>query len=510
MNQLDKNNIRGRVLYSLSGNIIRAGLSFLTGILIAKGMGPESFGVFGFLLASFTVLTQMLDLGSSSAFSTFMSKRNRSASYLIYYCSWLLIQFIALFVFIYFLAPDIVVQKLWQGEERELVTIAFIAVFMQQKGWVTVSQIGESQRFTKHVQLVSILVALAHFIIISILLYNDTITVRLIYWIIAAEFALGIAVVLYILPMQYAKETESFGKILGEYKVYCLPLIPNAWIMIICMFGDTWLLQFYGGSVEQAFYAVAMQFSVICLIATRSILSILWKEVAEAFSEGDTAKVRILFSSSTRWLHAFGAFIACFLIPWTSEIIVISLGPEYIAGSLAMAIMFLYPIDQARGQVAGTMLLAMEMTKVTLFIGVVSNVLGLTVTYFLVASPTEVVPGLGLGSTGLALKMVLVQFLTVNVSIWWVSKTLKIEGNDLYQFFVIGLFLSFGYISNFGINYIVGDTFGFIFKFGLSGVMYTLLVISVVYKWHSLFLINVSQKDRINSFLRSVLNKTKI
>lgn len=494
-------------MYSLSGNIVRAGLSFFTGILIAKGLGPESFGVFGFLLASFTVLIQLLDLGSSSAFSTFISKRSRTGSYIAYYCIWLLIQFCILFSFIYVLAPDIVVEKLWQDEERELVVIAFVAVFMQQKGWITVSQIGESQRLTKHVQLISILVALFHFIIISGLLYADSISVKIIFGVVAAEFAVGILVAVFIFPLKYAQESEPFSKILGEYKKFCIPLIPNAWIMILCMFADTWLLQFYGGAVEQAFYAVAMQFSVICLIATRSILSILWKEVAEAFSNGDTAKVRILFSRSTRWLHSFGAFIACFLIPWTSEIIEISLGAEYIAGAVAMALMFLYPIDQARGQVAGTMLLAMEMTKITLFIGIFSNLFGLIVTYFLVASPTETIPGLGLGSTGLALKMVLVQFLTVNISIFLISKVLKMKESISYQFYVIALFLCFGFGSYVAVNFAIGDLFGFIFKFGVSGLLYTILVGFVVYRWHSLFLISNSQKSKIRYLILSKVRR---
>ena len=59
----------------------------------------------------------------------------------------------------------------------------------------------------------------------------------------------------------------------------------------IYIFTDRWLLQYYSGSVEQAYYSVAAQFAAIALIFTTSILRIFWKEISEAQEKGNNEVV---------------------------------------------------------------------------------------------------------------------------------------------------------------------------------------------------------------------------
>ncbi|MFN3467993.1 MAG: oligosaccharide flippase family protein, partial [Candidatus Brocadiales bacterium] len=65
--------IKFRFLASILANVTRMGLGLLTGLLVARGLGPAEFGSFSFLLTSFTAISQLLDMGSSQAFYTFVS-----------------------------------------------------------------------------------------------------------------------------------------------------------------------------------------------------------------------------------------------------------------------------------------------------------------------------------------------------------------------------------------------------------------------------------------------------
>ncbi|OUS31468.1 hypothetical protein A9Q99_02545 [Gammaproteobacteria bacterium 45_16_T64] len=498
------NKVFNRVAYSVIGNVTRALLSFITGILLARGLGPAEYGVFGFLLASFTALTQLLDMGSSNAFITFISQRIRSKSYLLYYGLWILLQFLFSIILIVAVVPDDFLRELWHGESRERVFVSFVAVFLQNKVWQAAVQIGESQRFTHIVQAVSVSIACVHLIIIVLLFWSGRPSIEFVYGIVAVEFFLGSCVAIWFFPLRYSKDKEAPSAVIREYGKYCYPLVPTVWVAVLTGFADTWLLQRFGGAIEQAYYVVALQFSVVSLIATRSVLNILWKEVSEAYQAKKVEVVRKLFTRTTKSLYCLGAMISGALIPWVDEIISIFLGDSYLAGSLVMMIMFIYPIDQARGQVAGTMLLAMEMTKSTLVLGVVSNVIGVLLTYFLLAPADANVPGLGLGASGLALKMVVVQFFTVNVSLWWISRRLGMKAEWLYQFYGLFLFLFLGYLTNLLVNLSLGSSTAILLRMLLNGLGYLVLIGVAIYKFPSLIGLSHAQARELFAKVRSV------
>lgn len=448
--------ILSRFISSLVANLLRALLSFATGILLARGLGPEEYGVFAFLLASFTALTQLLDMGTSNAFFTFSSKRFRARSHILYYTGWLLVQFLLSVLFIGVIAPDSWIDQIWQGESRVRVLIAFVAVFLQYKVWQTIVHIGESQRLTHRVQALSVMVGVTHILLVIFLYWSDNLSIEIIYYILIGEFLLAALVAYMLFPLQYSDNTDSLSQTFKEYRTYCLPLIAYVWITMLAELANSWFLQKYAGPVQQAYYAVAVQFAAVSLIATRSVLNILWKEVAEAYAQNNIERVRKLFDLVTRALFHIGAAISGFLIPWATNIINVTLGEAYLGGVIAMSLMFIYPVDQARGQVSGSMYLAMGKTRPYVVIGVMVNIIGLLATYFILAPTDAKIPGLGLGATGLAIKMLAVQSLSVNVYLWWLSRYLNMSFAWAYQITGLGTFLLLGYLAYWMANAVMG------------------------------------------------------
>jgi len=506
--------IFSRLIASIFGNLLKSALSFFTGILLARGLGPSEYGEFAFLLSSFMMLTQLLDMGSSNAFYTFISQKLRSQRFYLYYILWVTSQFIFSVLLLSMLTPESWIQDLWQGESRERVVFAFIAVFFQQQIWQMISQIGESQRLTHRIQLINVLNGCIHFSVIGILYWWNILSIKLVFSVIIVEY-IGIVVVAYfMLRLQYTKETKSFWQIFTDYKIYCLPLIPYAWISFADGFASTWLLQHYAGSIQQAYYAVAMQFSAISLLATRSVLSILWKEIAEANNQNNYKHVLNLFNNATKALFFIAGLITGFLIPWVREIIHFTLGEAYIAGVTAMSLMFFYPINQARGQVNGATFLALELTRPYVVIGIFGMSTSIVVAYFVLAPTNADIPGLGLGSTGMALKMIGLQFISVNVSIWWLTQHLKGHFDWLYQFTGIGVFLFFGYIAYSGANGPVGETLPIVIRVMLAAGIYMAATMMVLYRVPVLFGIERVQLDRyikkLSDFTMRGLNRIEL
>ena len=108
--------------------------------------------------------------------------------------------------------------------------------------------------------------------------------------------------------------------------------------------------------------------------------------------------------------------------------------------------MFFYPVHQSLGQITGTMLYALEKTKTQNYIGIFFMFISILIAYLLLAPKKAIIPGFGLGASGLALKMVICQIISVNISSYFVSRYIKIPF-DWYHQLIVLLILPMGFLS---------------------------------------------------------------
>jgi hypothetical protein len=73
--------------------------------------------------------------------------------------------------------------------------------------------------------------------------------------------------------------------------------------------------------------------------------------------------------------------------------------------------------------------------------------LGIVVTYFVLAPPDASSPGFGLGSGGLAGKMVIMQLLAVNVIAIYLARSLQVEFDWVYQPVSLLICLGMGWLA---------------------------------------------------------------
>jgi O-antigen/teichoic acid export membrane protein len=477
--------VRRRFAFTVGANLLRSVLSFVTGMLLARSLGPVSFGNMAFLLGTFVAIRQILDMGSSTAFYTFMSQRPQSRRFVNWFFGWLGVQFVVPLCVVGLLFPSQWIEVIWRGEQRSLVLLAFAAAFMQNSLWPVVQQFGESRRQTLWVQGVGVAIVAIHLLAMVSLWLIGGLGLYAIFTAIALEYVAAAIVMHKWLRNRTPNDsmlTEAApASVLRLYLRYCLPLIPYSWIGFAYEFADRWLLQNYGGSVQQAYYAVSAQFAGIALIATSSILNIFWKEIAEAHYNADHARTHLLYRRISRTLFLVGAIIAGYLAPWAEELLRLILSGAYAGGASTLVIMFLYPIHQSMGQIGGTMLYATERVTLQVVIGIVFMVVSMGVTYLVLAPADAVVPGLGLAAEGLALKMVGLQIIQANIVAYIIARIWKWRFDWAFQPVSLLGCLALGWVAHRTAIELGSGSWPVPADMALGGILYMMLTAALVY-----------------------------
>ncbi len=488
--------IRGRFGFSLLANLSKVVITFGTGLLVARGLGPEQYGKMMFLLTTFVGFRSLLDMGTSTAFFTFLSQRQRSLHFVGWYFAWLGVQFFIPFLAIAFLFPEEWIELVWKGEERSLVIIAFVAAYMQSVFWATVLQMGESQRLTRWVQVVAVLTALIHLFMMVWAFWGGWLTVRWILLLTAIEFSVAVAVTVNRLHFPLiSEETDSLKVVVNEFCRYCFPLIPYAWLSFAYLFTDRWLLQNYSGSVQQAYYSVADQFASIATLATVSILNIFWKEIAEAHQQNNHERVTLLYRQVTRGLFFVAALVAGFLAPWAEDILRMTLGAAYVGGTATLMIMFFNPLYQSMGQIGAVMAYATGRVAAYVKIGMVMMALSIIMTYFVLANAESPLPGLELGSVGLAGKVVVIHIISVNAFSFYLARCLGVKFEWLFQPLAI-LVCSCAGLIVYSLSRALMVNYGVFAQLVTAGIFYMVLTALSLYALP--FLVGMSRSGLVN------------
>lgn len=501
-----------RFAINVVANILKSIQTFVAGLLIARGLGPDQYGKMVYLLGTFTAIRQLTDFGSSTTFFTLISKRRRDWRFVAIYLAWQLIQFVGTFVAIIFLLPKTLAEMIWRGENNGLILLAFMASYLQSSLWSTVIQIGEAMRVTWVVQLVGTIVGFVHCILMLILLTFNLISVSLVLKIIVCEWSFALCFMLYRVKL-VSFECERSGNlktIFDEFRLYCLPLVPYAWISFAYEMSDKWMLQTYGGNTQQAFYAVGNQFGSIAGVATASMLNVFWKEVAEAYDQGLVNRVNTLFVFVLKSLYLFASIVSGFLIPWAPNLLSLALGESFRSGSGVLIIMLLYPIHQSMGQVCGAMLYATGKTKISVVAGAISMILSILLTSFLLVPHFGISAIIGDTSVVIASKMVLLQIISVNIVSVYIVRSMNISYDWAAQLLPVLTCIILGRLSymlfgclNFSNDLAVANSiFPGIF---VSGLVYLSLVVVITKRCPICAGFNRHEIDQMDSMMRKML-----
>lgn len=430
--------IKKRYSYKLFTNMVGALMNLITLTFVLRTLGPEAFGKFDFVTTNLTSFLGILTPGFETAYFNWISRKGHKentdvATGICLYWGLVNVLFLAFFIclsiiisFNNILWPDIPVWVLWLGLGWASLTFIFqlLSYLADGKAFtVSLEKIRLGQNFFRFTGLFIIfsigLLNLASYFLLQILLISIAIWC-LFYWLVKKNA----------FSIKYFNYKSYDITRIREFTSFCIKFVKPLVFLSVVSFGisyfDRWFLQFIGGSSEQGFYSLALRLGAVAMLFTSSMTPIIMREFGQAYENNDFPLLRKLFERIEIFIF-ISAVVGVFLSFQSSNVVQIFGGEQYNLAIYPVSIMFLAPVHQTLGQLSTSLLNATSQTllysKITLF----QIVIGFPITYILIAPAHYLIPGLGLGSIGLALKLVIVQILITNIFLFYNARFLKIS-----------------------------------------------------------------------------------
>lgn len=428
-----------RYLITLSSNIIRAILNFIVSISVARYLMPEAYGNYQYILTILTAVLLFINMGTENAYFTFISQKLQSFRFHLFYFGWQFLQLcIALFLII--VLSDDLYQVLLKDLEKSLILIALVAVFFVNNVQNSINHIIESIRMTYYSQMISIVVALFHLVIVLGFIYFDNLTIETLFKILFIEYLFySIVILLLIKKFQlFSDDPFKFKLVFKKFYIYSKPLFFLSLGVFISTFIDRWLIQTYIGAEGQAFFSISIQFSALIILVTSSVLKIFRKEIAESLEEGDLEKTRKYFEAISKNLFIFTTLVSSVLFFFSEEVLRYFYTDAYLGASLVFKLIMLYPIFQSMGQLYSSFSFASSQTRLYTNISYFTLTLGIILALFFVSDK-----GLGMGAEGIAIKFLILGVVSTSILEYTILKYLKSEYDFFYKLkYVIAIFVA--------------------------------------------------------------------
>lgn len=470
-----------RYLAKLGGNSFGVVFNLINASIVPRALGTVAYGNFEFLLSFFNQIIGFFDMGTSTAFYNKLSRRNNDIGIIHTYGQFVIGVFLIILLFIEIVWFFNLESKVWPQQEWSFI---FLSALLSYLIWVhnIFRKVIDAFGCTIRSELMVVIIKSIGLVMTIILFQGSWLTLSnlfikelVFYFLLILTFSW---IILQFRKTQVSTYSSSEKEVLKELWKYSSPLIFAAMIGLIVGLTDRWLLQKYSGSEEQGFYSLAFRIAGVSFIFTAAMIQLIMREYSIHYEKGEIEKIRGLFKRYLPMLYALSAYLASFISLQADTIVWLFAGDRFMGAGAAMMYMAFYPVHQTYGQMNGALLLAAEKTKLYGNISVSLMLLGLLSTWFLLM-PVKY-GGVNSGSVGLATKMLIVQFIGVNIQLWFNTKMLSLKFNYffLHQIAVIILFLSLSWLAT---SFSFWISLPRIYTFFMTGLLYTFFVIISIY-----------------------------
>ncbi len=480
--------LASRYFFKLLANIASVPVYLIMEALLPRALGPIMYGNYNFATTVFTQLLGFLDMGTSTCFYNALSRRQNEVSLIRFYLGICLVLFcVAMCVGLFMLWPTAGTIFL-PDIPPWLAPLAALFAYLTWIGRVLRST-NDAIGATIHSEIIRTVVSLACVFLLVLLFLSDTLTIWTLFlqqYLMLAMTAIGFW---YVTRANYRERNIALTTKLSkndiktyssEFWSYSHPLFVQALLSFLMLSAERWLLQLFNGSAEQGFFALSQKVSMACFLFVSAMTPLIMRELSIAWGQKDTETMGRLLTRFSPILFFISAYFSCFTVAEAETLVDLFGGAQFAAAILPVQIMALYPLHQALGQLAGSVFHATGRTHILRNMTIAECFYGSLATWLLVAPPSFM--GLGLGATGLALKTVCVQFITVNAYLWIATRFIPFSfwKNLGYQFLATAILLCSAAAAREMTSFFpLGESFSLL-RFLASGLLYTFVTILLV------------------------------
>lgn len=474
-------------------------------LLIPRTLGPLNYGVFNFLTEYFNNYFIFASLGTDMAFFTALSSDSKNKKLIKYFILFTAITtFISIVIFTIIYHTSLV-KYVFPDQSGKNIILAFIYSVLFYL-FTKFRSYNDSIGFTAKTDKYIILQRILGLVILFGLLHKQLLTLETLFF--QHFLILAIIIIVWLIfhlsqKDQIDKDNEKlnkseFLKISKSIYEYSRPLFFYLLVSTTCIIADRYLLQIYGGGSQQGFYSFSYRLSTFIIMFTTAMTPIFTREFSMANRDNDKDKMKMLFEKYLPIFFLLSSFLSMYVIANGKSILHITAGNDFDDGLYSFVLMSLYPIHQTFGQLNGSAFYATHRTKQYANIGIVFSLIGMLITY-LILKDTRINSVIN-SSTGLSIKMVLINLISVNTLLWYNSKFLNLKFWKLI-FDQVKVILSTGFLI-FGINFLLKQVFTstiLILLFG--GAIYFIMVCLLVLFSPSLFGMDKSSSSLLSQYI---------
>ena len=477
--------LASRYLFKLIANLASVPVYLIMEALLPRALGPAMYGNYSFATTVFLQMTGFLDMGTSTCFYNALSRRQQEFSLIAFYLRVsLLIMAVTMLVacgLLYEPVGSLFLPQvpLW------LAPLAAFCAFLTWFGRVLRSMNDatgatiQSELWRTAVSLIC--VGLLVVLFLSGLL--NIITLFLQQYLMLTATAVGFWYVtwrtcrVHGISQSFRLAPIQLRAYLREFFTYSHPLFVQSLLSILMLSLERWLLQWFNGSSEQGYFALSQKVSMACFLFVSAMTPLIMRELSIAWGSRDTDSMGRLINRFAPLLYIIAAYFSCFTLVEAKALVGLFGGSAFVEAIVPVQIMALYPLHQAYGQLASSVFHATGRTRVLRNMTALECLYGFLLTWLLLA-PSDLW-GLGQGATGLAIKTVAVQFITVNCYLWLASRFIPLHfwRNLAHQILSLSILLTIAFAAReVTLIFPHGESFTLL-RFLASGLLYSLMTL---------------------------------
>ena len=500
-----------RFIYKFAANSVGVLASFFQAGLVSRALGPHSYGDYNFLINFFNQFVAFLEMRSATLLYTSISRdRARTAIVSVYFYVALAITLVTLsFPFTTFAFR--VQNAVWPGQNTLIIILASLLALV----------LWYSDLFAKICDALGITVSLERARTVNRILVLVAIAVAMRWSVLNIYSYLALLVtanLLLIAVLSIAlRRTKAFDRqslhpqkiemrsILGDLFAYSHPMFVFTLVGLASDYADRWMLQRFKGSVEQGLFSLALNIGLAFNVLINALHPLVMREFSLAFEQKNMERARNIFTKLITTSYTVSAFFLCYAGVNADGCVRIVGGQSFKDAAGVFAIMAFLPIIHNYSMLSGSVMYAAQKTKLLRNIGLATTPLSIATTFFLVG-PKEF-GALNLGATGVALKLVALEFIGNNIILYFNCRMLDLDfwKQLFHQVFVVVLLTGTAFLCRAGAFFMLGEmASNWLLVMVAGGLLY--VAASVVMFYFTPWLIGIDRHQAL-VFMKEALSK---
>tara|TARA_B100001059_G_C17839663_1_gene591208 strand:+ start:5194 stop:6684 length:1491 start_codon:yes stop_codon:yes gene_type:complete len=478
-------NLKKRYTAKLISNSSGAIFTFLSVAFLARSLGPSEFGLFQYLKVFFEKIIQFLLVGISGLFPK-LSQKPENINLIIFSIIYFLASSLCIILFsiliIFFNKNEIFFSTASTNTTYLVLLLVIFLTFIEKT-----REVMDAWVMTVSSEIIILLMKLSLLILTGLIFYYEVNSLNI--YLGFHNLLLIIIIILFfrlaLKKIRFQINSFSLNETAIDLKNFALPLFYANTFSIFVSLGERWMLQFFAGSIEQAYFSLGYQFTFVIILLTGAFTPLLLREYAAAHELTNYKKQKELFNDYLPLFYFLTSVVAGFLSVHSDFLVQLIGGKEYSDASLVVSILILSAVHQTYGQLGGVYLLATNRSRAYAIIQ--SSILPVNIVLsFIFIAPTNLY-GFSLGAIGLAFSLLISQILYSNILIIYNAKIIGVNYLLLllHQIIVLLVPIIIAYFIKIVFSIYILNSY---LLFFVSGVVYLIIIILLLYLFPALIL----------------------